>query len=188
MIYKLSIWQYRINIICTILFLILSIIWFITDCNRIEPLVVLFGGFAGLSSLIWPKPNYGSQRLKGRESFNYSSNNGQFKIGQGEMSFTTKWSKASDVSIYLYNDPENIEKIAIAKNVFNFSEIKNPDCFDFSSRAITLQENEIAILVNKQGFYCVLRIVDVKDNTYSDDRDELTIEWVINPEKQKDFS
>ena len=186
--YKLNVWQSRIVICSTILFMVLSIIWFITDCSRLEPLTILFGGIASLANFIWYSPNYGNKRIKGRDSFNYSSNNGNFNVGKGETTFTTKWSKASDTTIYLYNDPKNIEKIALARNVYKFSEIRNPDVFDFTSRSILLKEGEIAVLLNNSGFYCLIKVIDVKDNSRNDDRDELTIEWVINPDKQKDFS
>lgn len=167
--------------------MILAVAWFITDCSRLEPLTILFGGIASLANFIKYSPNYANKRTKGRDSFNYSSNNGNFDIGEGKEKFTTNWSKASDVSIYLYSDPNNIDKIALAKNVYNFSEIRNPDVFDFTSRAIYLNENEIAVLINENGFYCLVKVIDIKDNSRGDDRDELTIEWIINPDKKKIF-
>ncbi|EPG8150811.1 hypothetical protein QZK53_07245 [Acinetobacter baumannii] len=188
MIYKLTVWQYRISVFCTVMFLVLSVFWFILDCGRLEPLVVLFGGIAALTSLVWPVPNYGNKRLKGRDSFNYSSNNGIFTIGKDQLTFATKWSKASGESIHLYNDPVSIDVIALADNVTSFKEIRNADAFDFTSRTRTLKENEIAVLKNNNGYYALIRIVDVKDNSRSDDRDELTIEWIINPDKKTDFS
>ena len=185
--YRLSLLQSTIIIISTFLFMILAVVWFITDCSRLEPLTILFGGIASLANFIKYSPNYANKRIKGRDSFNYSSNSGNFDIGEGKKKFTTKWSKASDVSIYLYNDPDNIDKIALAKKVYNFSEIRNPDVFDFTSRSISLNEDEIAILINKNGFYCLVKVIDIKDNSRGDDRDELTLEWIINPGKQKDF-
>ncbi|OBX04020.1 hypothetical protein QV06_09050 [Gallibacterium genomosp. 3] len=186
--YKLSILQSKIVIFFTSSFIVVSIIWFITDCSRLEPLTILFGGIASLANFIKYSPNYASKRIKGRDSFNYSSNNGNFNIGEDDAIFTTKWSKASDTSIYLYNDPPNIDKIALAKGVYDFYEIRNPDVFDFTSRTRKLNEGEIAILVNKKGFYCLIKVVDIKDDSRNDDRDELTIEWIINPDRQKDFS
>lgn len=188
MIYKLTIWQYRISLISTIIFLTLCILWFLLDYSRLEPLVVFSGGIAALSSLIWPKPNYGNQRKKGRDSFNYSSNNGLFTIGKNKYAFGTKWTKASDKSIHLYSDHETIDSIALADNVMVFEEIKNADAFDFTSRVRMLEEDQIAVLKNKYGNYALIRVVDVKDKTRKDDRDELTLSWVINPNSKKDFS
>lgn len=188
MIYKLTIWQYRISVSCTLVFLFLSILWFIFDWNRLEPLVVLFGGIAALSGLIWPKPNYGNKRIKGRDSFNYSSNNGLFTIGKDDRMFVTKWTKASGDSIHLYNDHKSIDVIALADNVSSFKEIRNADSFDFSSRSRTIEESQIAVVKNIYGYYALIQVVDVKDNSRNDDRDELTIKWVINPDKKNDFS
>lgn len=188
MIYKLTVWQYRISVFCTVMFLVLSVFWFILDCGRLEPLVVLFGGVAALTGLVWPVPNYGNRRLKGRDSFNYSSNNGIFTIGKDQLSFATQWTKASGEAIHLYSDQISIDAIALADNVSSFKEIRNAEAFDFTSRTRTLKENEIAVLKNNNGYYALIRIVDVKDISRSDDRDELTIEWIINPDKKTDFS
>lgn len=188
MIYKLTVWQYKISVLCTITFLVLCVFWFALDCGRLEPLVVFFGGLAALSGLVWPKPNYGNKRLRGRDSFNYSSNNGLFTIGSGEYAFGTRWTKSSDINIYLYSDHDSIDSIALADNVMHFGEVRNAKAFDFTSRHRSIKENQIAVLKNKSGHYALVRVVDVKDSSRKDDRDELTIEWVINPNMEKDFS
>lgn len=188
MIYKLTVWQYKISVFCTIMFLVLCIFWFALDCGRLEPLVVFFGGLAALSGLVWPKPNYGNKRLSGRDSFNYLSNNGLFSIGQNEYTFVTKWSKASDTIIHLYSDDPSIQSIALADCVMHFGEVRNAEAFDFTPRSRSIAENQIAVLKNKNGHYALVRVVDVKDSSRRDKIDELTIEWVINPNLKKDFS
>lgn len=57
-----------------------------------------------------------------------------------------------------------------------------------SSRTQTPQEGEIVILKNKFGNFAALQIVDIKDRTRSDNCDELTFEYTINPEGNVDFS
>jgi len=57
-----------------------------------------------------------------------------------------------------------------------------------TSRTRTPQEGEIVILKNRFGNYAALKIIDIKDRTRSDDRDELTFEYVINPNGYTDFS
>lgn len=194
--YKFNIWQYRINFIFTLLFVLSCLIWVIfadtntpnAFTNRLEPITVLFGGLAGLSTLIWFNPSYKNKRIKGRESFNFKSNNGIYYIGKEPQLFGTKWSSCSGSSIYLYSDHTSIKQIALAKGVYNFNEIKNPTVFDFSSRSIVIQENEIAVIVNTEGDFALIRVIDVKDERRQDDRNELTIEWIINPNKKIDFS
>ena len=60
-----------------------------------------------LATKYWPKKvvKYSSERLKGRKTFDYSNNNGRYIIGKNELKFETAWSKASDDSIHVYNDP-----------------------------------------------------------------------------------
>ena len=41
----------------------------------------------------------------GEAKFDYSSYNGRYVIGSGVAEFETRWSKASDTSIHIYNDP-----------------------------------------------------------------------------------
>ena len=47
----------------------------------------------------------------GEVEFDYSSYNGCYRIGQRDLEFETKWSKASDTSVHLVNDPESIHGI-----------------------------------------------------------------------------
>lgn len=49
--------------------------------------------------------------LSGSFQFDYSNNNGVYKIGSGRYEFDFKWSKASDKSIHAYNDAKNISAI-----------------------------------------------------------------------------
>ena len=48
---------------------------------------------------------YVSPATRGRITFDYSNNNGRYSIGCGKLLFETAWSKASDRTIYLLNDP-----------------------------------------------------------------------------------
>ena len=60
-----------------------------------------------------PPPH--SKSLSGDVSFDYSAWNGLYIIGDGEYLFETAWSKASDKSIHVVNDPKSIHGLAIAK-------------------------------------------------------------------------
>src|SRR5690606_27365160 len=59
----------------------------------------------------------------GKVTFDYSNNDGSFFIGQGALSFEVRFSKSSDRSIHLLNDPISIKIIAIAKGVTEIEEI-----------------------------------------------------------------
>jgi hypothetical protein len=57
-----------------------------------------------------------------------------------------------------------------------------------SSMVRTIQEHEIAILKNNFDNFAAIRVIDIKDNTRKDDKDELHFEYVINPHGKSDFS
>jgi hypothetical protein len=164
-------------------------LWFYFEPS-FEPAIGVIASFGGLAASHWPrkKAKYRNQQLSGHVTFDYSNNNGRFVIGNGKLKFETAWSKASDDSIYVYNDPASIEDVALAVNKNRISDITDASSYDMSSRTRTPQEGEIVILKNKFGNFAALQIVDIKDRTRSDNCDELTFEYKINPEGNVDFS
>jgi len=125
---------------------------------------------------------YHNPALSGRVIFNYSNNNGRYSIGQDECLFETKWSKASDQAIHLYNDPPSIAGVAEAPELQSYEMLRDPASYDMSSRARTIQEGEHAILKNRHDRYAVLKVIDIKDRTRADSIDELTFEFWILPD------
>ncbi len=154
-----------------------------------EPVTVVLFGAAGLLSTWWPRisKKYAQKRLKGTISFNYSNNNGRYCIGKNGHLFETAWSKASDTSIHIYNDPPSINRLAVVKNKANISDIDDASAFDFSSRVRTAEKGDIVILKNKYGNYAALKVIDIKDSSRSDDIDEISFKYVINPGGKSDF-
>lgn len=122
---------------------------------------------------------YVSPAPNGIVTFDYSNNNGQFSIGQSELFFETNFSKASNTSIHLYNDPTSIRTIAVAKGIESINEIEDCREYDTSSRARTIKINQIAILQNINGFYAALKIKSIKDDTRGDENDEVIFEYRI---------
>jgi hypothetical protein len=192
-LYRLERSQKRVLAILGILFLILSIGWFFSELYDrsfpMEPIVVFVGGTATLLASYWPwKPHYTDRRLKGRASLDYMSNDHKFVIGREELCFTLKFSKASDQNIYLYSDPPDIDAIALAHGAGRPNEIRDATALDYRNRAISAAESNVVIMRNQHGNYAAVTICDVKDLTRGDDRDEVTISWMINPEQGTDFS
>jgi formylglycine-generating enzyme required for sulfatase activity len=133
-----------------------------------------------VNDLHWSKAEYHDPDLTGRVTFNYSNNDGRYSIGRDELFFETKWSKASDRSIHLYNDPLSIVGVAEASQLQSYWDVTDPASYDMSSRVRTIQEGEHAILKNSHNRFAVLRILDIKDRTRSDTIDELTFEfWIL---------
>jgi len=154
-----------------------------------EPWLFVVGGLVGFFTVWWPKytPSYRTRRLKGRVTFDYSSNNGRYSIGEGDLTFETAWSKASDDSIHIYNDPPSIKSLALVQGIANICEIKSSTGYDFSSRSQTPEEGDIVILKNKYGNSAVLKVIDIKDSSRSDTTDEITFEYVISTGPSAEF-
>ena len=101
--------------------------------------------------------------------------------------FETNWSKASDTSIHLYNDPPSIRSIALVKDK-DIREIHDARIYDTSSRARTVRVGQIAILQNQNGFYAALKVVSIKDDTRGAKDDKLIFEYYIQTNGSPDFS
>lgn len=128
-----------------------------------------------------PRPN-------GKADFDYTNNDGIFTIGNGDYIFETKWSKASDFSIHVYNDMPSVKTVAIALGAESFSEIKDATIYDGSSRARTIKEGEIVVMRNANGYCAAVKVIDVKDSSRSDAHDQIIFEYSILTDKTVDFS
>lgn len=126
--------------------------------------------------------------IRGRVIFDYSNTNGVRKIGTGSALFETMWTRGGIDNIYAYNDPPSIDKIAIAINVENIQEIRDAKRFDYSSRVRHLKRGQILLLRNIDGYYAAIKILNVKSAGYNDDVDEVCFDYVILPDKGRDFS
>lgn len=175
--------------LCSIAALIGFSLWFYSEPSY-EPAIGFIAGLSGIAHSCWPKrtKKYANRRLKGRESFDYSNNNGLYVIGSDDLKFETKWSKASDQSIHVYNDPASIKAIALVKGLPAINQISSIKDYDFSSRSRTPQEGEIVLFENSYGNFAAVKIIDIKDCTRSDSIDELTFVYIINPDGLVDFS
>lgn len=138
--------------------------------------------------LFYRKKKYISQRKTWRISFDYSKNNWKYIIWKDSLLFDLKFSKASWDSIHIYKDPPSIEWLTVVPKKESIKEIKDASKYEMSSRSDTPQEWELVVLKNIYGNYCVIKIIDVKDRTRSDDKDEITFEYCINVDWYTDFS
>ena len=96
-----------------------------TWVNTIVGIVGIIVGIVGTLATIWAISKkktitivkktsvYCSPLKKGTFTFDYSNNNGEYTIGEGDKLFRTKWSKASNTSIHAYKDGVGIVAIAL---------------------------------------------------------------------------
>ncbi|MFK4259849.1 hypothetical protein [Agrobacterium tumefaciens] len=116
-------------------------------------------------------------------------NNHQFAIGTGEHQFTLQFSKGSDVTIRMYNDPADIDRIAVASNASRFEDVRDASVFNYTSRDIAVDEGQIVALKNVKGNYALVHIHDIRDNSRpGDDCDEVTFSYAINPSGKTNFA
>ena len=140
--------------------------------------------FEGKASNV-PPPQMTS--LAGEVVFDYSSNNGRYVIGRGELEFETEWSKASDMSIHIYNDPPSINGVALARGCTSIAQVLQAESLDYTSRSRTPQCGEIVVLRNVNGFYAAVHVLEIKDDTRSDDKDELRFRYAIQADGSDGF-
>ena len=124
----------------------------------------------------------------GEAVFDYSNHNGRYVIGRGPLEFETKWSKASDTTIHIYNDPSSINGVARATGCLSISMVSNAESLEYTSRARPIRRGEIAVLRNVHGFYAAIHVKDIKDDSRSDDRDELRFRYAIQPNGSDSFN
>lgn len=133
-------------------------------------------------------PRPASSATSGEVTFDYSAYDGRYVLGDGATLFETAWSKASDVSIHLYNDPPSINGVAIAHGASEIEDVADASSYDFSSRVRTIRTGEVAILRNCEGFYAAAKVSKVEDNTRGAESDALNFSYVILTDGGTDFS
>lgn len=131
---------------------------------------------------------YVSPSTQGVITFDYSNNNGKYYIGQNELMFEIAFSKASNTSIYLYNDPESIHAIALVKDADKLNLITDARKYDYSSRTRCPTINQIVLLQNSFGFYAAIKILSIKDDLRGAKFDEITLEYAIQTNGTPDFT
>ena len=141
--------------------------------------------FMGKASDV-PPPRMTS--LAGEAVFDYSNHNGHYVIGRGQLEFETAWSKASDTSIHVYNDPPSINGVALDRRYKSIAQVSNAKDLDYTSRTRTPQLGEIVIFRNVNGFYAALQVLEIKDDTRGAEKDELRFRYVIQPNNSDNFT
>lgn len=132
-----------------------------------------------LSKIIESKGNsYCSPEARGTFTFDYSNNNGEYVIGEGDAMFRTRWSKASNTSIHAYKDGKGIVAIALLKNAGEIESIHTIEG-DFSSRVRTPRIGDAIVWKNEKDKYAITKIVSIKDDTRGDDHDSLTCDYLV---------
>lgn len=135
---------------------------------------------------------FSNPAINSKVTVNPTANNGRYWVGEGEMAFELCWSKCGSGSIWIYNDPESIHSLSIVPDKFKeISDIADAtdSSFYLEERSSSLQVGEIAVLQNTNGYYLALKVEQVLYRSrHGDDKDELTISYVIAAAKSTSFS
>ena len=124
--------------------------------------------------------------LDGEVRFNYSNNNGLFRIGKDELEFTSEWTRASNTSIHCYNN--HLKGVAVAPIDSKLDSLSSVSSFNFTSRRRSPKTGQFVILQNENNFYAVIKILSIKDDARGDNVDELYFKYWINKSGSDDFS
>ena len=162
------------------------------DANEYTPaqLSVMIAEKLGIRRLEGKASNVPPPRMAsstGEVAFDYSSYDGRYVIGSSVLEFETKWSKASDTSIYICNDPPSINGVALCRGFESISQIRNAVRLDYSSRVRKPVLDDIVVLRNSKGFYAGIHILDIKDESRGDRADELRFRYAIQSDGSDDF-
>lgn len=141
--------------------------------------------FVGKASQV-PPPRMTSPT--GEVVFDYSSHDGRYIIGSRALAFETIWTKASDTSIYVYNDPPSINGVALAQGCESISQVESAESLDYTSRTRTPSLGQIVVLRNTEGFYAAVHVLGIKDDSRHDDRDELRFRYAIQSDGSDNFA
>jgi|GEM_PF-791894 len=133
------------------------------------------------------KEGYSSRAMAGTVTFDYSNNNGRFTIGNGYFAFETMWTTAGNKCIHAYNDPQSIASIALVTNTTTLGDIVDASKYDDSSRARTVNENEILLLKNINGCYAAIKVLNVIARDSKSPKHEITFEYIIQEDKTSSF-
>lgn len=130
---------------------------------------------------------YVAPGMCGVVSFDYSSNNGRFVFGAGDMIFETAWSRGNTRCIHALSDPASIHSLAIAVGEREISGIDDAAKFDFSSRVRTPFVGEILVWINVHGYCLATKVLEVQVRNESGVYDNVKIEYKIASMKSMSF-
>ena len=123
----------------------------------------------------------------GEVVFDYSNFNGRYTIGSGTAEFETKWTKASNVDIHIYNDPDSINGVALDRRATFIHEVTGGALLNYTSRTRPPRLGQIVVLRNRHGFYAAIQILEIKDDTRGDDSDQLRFRYAIQTDGSDNF-
>jgi pyrimidine deaminase RibD-like protein len=125
--------------------------------------------------------------FSGKVTFDFTKHK-CYTIGNNEFMFETMWSGGSNRCIYAYDDPKTINTISIADGNNEISEIKDASVYEPADRSELINVGQILVLENNNGIWAAIKILEINDKQYGSNRNELSFEFKILPDKSSNFS
>ena len=149
-----------------------------------EEVAAMIGEKIGINCLQGKASNVQPPRMTaptGEVVFDYSDHNGRYVIGSGTLEFETKWSKASNTSIHVYNDPSSIYGVALARECTSIAQVTSAKTLDYTSRVRRPRLGEIVVVRNVNGFYAAVHVLEIKDDRRGDEkgRTQISIRYSV---------
>jgi hypothetical protein len=111
---------------------------------------------------------YVEPALQGTVTFDYSNNNGQYVIGAGDRKFTLRFGSAGTGRIHLYNDPKDIQTVALAAGIAEVAGIGDASIYDGSSRHRVLRVGDAGVLRNDKDYWAAVFVDNVDHRSSSE--------------------
>lgn len=121
--------------------------------------------------------------IRGRAKFDYTQNGGAYDVYLGAqedaLKWTTRWGKRGKGSIYALGGTKGI--VAEARFAKDFTEIDDPDVFDFEHHFAQVREGEIAVFKNDYG-HLLVKVLEVHAGPdYGSNHFSLKFEYEVRP-------
>ncbi|MCB9812182.1 hypothetical protein H6778_00820 [Candidatus Nomurabacteria bacterium] len=128
------------------------------------------------------KKNYYDNKNPNREgevSFDYSSNDHTYFLGQDEELFGIRFSGASQQAIHVYTDHSSIRSLAMVKGASDINDVNLNKKYDGTSRARSPEIGQVVLFRNIYDKYALIQIVDIKMESRGDGFDEVKFKFKI---------
>jgi len=120
-----------------------------------------------------------NENLKGEVHFDYSSNDGLYCIGNGDMTFGIHFSGASQQAIYVYNDDSSLISLSLIKGATGFDDVNLNRNYDGTSRTRCPEVGQIVLLKNINYQFALIKILGIKMESRGDVHDDVHFSYKI---------
>lgn len=125
--------------------------------------------------------------LSGEVEFVYTQNSGNYQIGSSTCSFTLDVGVAGPHSVYVHRGGST-SHVSIIERVGDREHLlQDVAQFDNSSRYVHVEVGDAVVLHNPDGYWALVRVLDVFQRQALNDERVIRFQYVIKPDRSTDF-